>query len=519
MLAVYVAVGVLGGLALGGGIAFVVLRRKNAESADLEAARSAEIVKEAEKKAEGLLKEARINAKEAELSVLEREERTKARESTLKELETQLGKRESAVERIERDQERVRGELRKRERSADETEKTLSQREKKVEEVLSNADRVLEERAAMTREQAREEIVKSVSDEARLDAARAVKRIEDEAKAEADRKSKRIISTAIMRYAGEYVSERTVSVVNLPSDEMKGRIIGREGRNIRAFEAATGIDLIIDDTPEAVILSGFDPVRREIARQSLERLISDGRIHPTRIEEVVEKVREEIDNTIREAGEYAVMELGLSGVHPELVKTLGRLKYRSSYGQNVLNHSMAVGFLAGIMMSELGLDARAGRRAGLLHDLGKAVDHEVEGGHAVIGANLAKKFGEKPDIVHAIGAHHEDEKPNSILACIVTAADAMSGARPGARRETLESYIKRLEDLEGVSREFDGVNKAFAIQAGRELRVMVESEQVGDEAALMMARDIAKKIEERLTYPGQIKVTVIRETRAVEYAR
>lgn len=519
MLAVYVAIGAVVGLLLGGGIAFLVLRRKNAESADQDAARAAELMREAEKKAEALVKEARISAKEAELSVLEKEERTKARESALKEMEGQLDKREAAVERNERDMERMRGELRKRERSVDENETKVAQREKGIQEAVAKADRMLEERAAMSREQAREEIVKEVSDEARLDAARTVKRIEDEARSEADKKAKRIISTAIMRYAGEYVSERTVSVVSLPSDEMKGRIIGREGRNIRAFEAATGIDLIIDDTPEAVILSGFDPVRREIARQSLERLIGDGRIHPTRIEEIVEKVREEIDTTIREAGEYAVMELGLSGIHPDLVKTLGRLKYRSSYGQNVLNHSMAVGFLAGIMMSELGLDARAGRRAGLLHDLGKAVDHEVEGGHAVIGANLAKKYGEKPDIVHAIGAHHEDEKPNSILACIVTAADAMSGARPGARRETLESYIKRLEDLENVSREFDGVQKCFAIQAGRELRVMVESEQISDESALMMARDIAKKIEEKLTYPGQIKVTVIRETRAVEYAR
>ena len=519
MILIYVAAGLAVGLAIG---SLVMKARMSGRRVDEEAKaaeRARQILAEAEKKAEGVAKDAQYAAKETELKVLERGERAKAREAAVQEREGQLDKREKAIERRENDMEKGFTEVRKRELALADGEKLALTREKDLDKKLHEADRVLEQRAGLSREQARKEIVETIVDEARLEAAKMVKRIEEEAQEQADRKSKRIISTAIMRYAGEYVTERTVSVVSLPSDEMKGRIIGREGRNIRAFEAATGIDLIIDDTPEAVILSGFDPVRREIARISLERLISDGRIHPTRIEEVIEKTRKEIDQQIKEAGEFAIMELGLGTMHPDLVKTLGRLKYRSSYGQNVLNHSIAVGFLTGIMMAELGLDTKLGRRAGLLHDIGKAVDHEVEGPHAVIGANLAKKYGEKQALVHAIASHHEDEKPNSVLACLVTAADAMSGARPGARRETLESYIRRLEDLEAISRSFDGVQKSFAIQAGRELRIMVEAAKVGDDAAVMLARDIAKQIEEKLTYPGQIKVTVIRETRAVEFAR
>jgi ribonuclease Y len=357
-----------------------------------------------------------------------------------------------------------------------------------------------------------------MENEARYEGAKLIKRIENEAKEEADKKAKKILATAIQRYAADYVAERTVSVVQLPSDEMKGRIIGREGRNIRALEAATGIDLIIDDTPEAVILSGFNPVRREVARLSLTRLIADGRIHPARIEDVVKKVTQEIDNAIKEAGEQAAFDLGVHGIHNELVRTIGRLKYRTSYSQNVLQHSVEVGFLAGTMASELGLKEKLARRMGLLHDIGKAIDHEVEGPHAVIGSKLAKKFGEASNVVNAIAAHHEDIPPVTVYDILVQAADGLSGARPGARKELLENYVKRLEDLESIATSFRGVDGAYAIQAGRELRVIVESGKVSDEEAILMSRDIVKKIEEALTFPGQIKITVIRETRAVEYA-
>jgi ribonuclease Y len=358
-----------------------------------------------------------------------------------------------------------------------------------------------------------------MENEAKLDAAKKIKLIEEEARETADKKSKEIMALAIQRYAGEYIAEKSVSVVALPSDEMKGRIIGREGRNIRALEAATGIDLIIDDTPEAVILSGFNPVRREVARLALEKLITDGRIHPGRIEEVVNKAEEEVELSIKEAGEQAAFDLGVHGIHPEILKLIGRLKYRTSYSQNVYLHSLEVAFLCGIMAAELGINVKQAKRAGLLHDLGKAVDHEVEGSHAVIGAELARKYGESPKIIHAIMAHHEDEKPNSVLAVLVQAADALSGARPGARREMMETYVKRLEDLERISTSFGGVINAFAIQAGREIRVMVSSEEVTDDRAVVLAKDIAKKIEAEMTYPGQIKINVIRETRAIEYAR
>ena len=357
-----------------------------------------------------------------------------------------------------------------------------------------------------------------MENEARYEGAKLIKRIENEAKEEADKKAKKIIATAIQRYAGDFVAERTVSVVQLPGDEMKGRIIGREGRNIRAIEAATGIDLIIDDTPEAVILSGFNPVRREIARLSLIKLISDGRIHPARIEDVVKKAGQEVDTAIKEAGEQAAFDLGVHGIHPELIKYLGRLKYRTSYAQNVLQHSVEVGVMCGIMAAELGLKEKVARRMGLLHDIGKAIDHEVEGPHAVIGSKLAKKFGETPGVVHAIGAHHEDIPPSSVYALLVQAADGLSGARPGARKELLENYIRRIEDLEGIANGFQGVANTYAIQAGREIRVIVKSDKVSDEESVLLSRDIAKKIEESLTFPGQIKVTVIRETRSVEYA-
>jgi ribonuclease Y len=356
-----------------------------------------------------------------------------------------------------------------------------------------------------------------MENDARHEGAKLVKRVTSEAHEQADKEAKKIISTAIQRYAGDFVAERTVSVVQLPGDEMKGRIIGREGRNIRALEAATGIDLIIDDTPEAVILSGFNPVRREIARLSLTRLISDGRIHPARIEDVVARVTEEVDQTIKDAGEQAAFDLGVHGINPELIRVVGKLKFRTSYAQNVLQHSVEVAFLAGVMAAELGLNVKLAKRMGLLHDIGKAVDHEVDGPHALIGAKLAKKHGEADDVVQAIASHHEDKMPESIYDFLVQAADALSGARPGARKETLENYVKRLEDLEGVANSFEGVSNTYAIQAGREVRVIVESDKISDADSVLLSKDIAKKIEETLTFPGQIKVVVIRETRAVEF--
>ena len=407
----------------------------------------------------------------------------------------------------------------KKEQQVVKQEAKLALRSKELDTVIDEQRRQLERISGISREEAIRQLSESIESEAKMEAAKALVRIENETKMEADRKAKNIIALAIARYAGDYVAERTVSVVPLPNEEMKGRIIGREGRNIRAIEAATGIDIIIDDTPEAVILSGFNPVRREVARQSLERLISDGRIHPARIEEVVTKVTEELEVSMREAGEQATFDVGAHGVHLELIKLLGRLRYRTSYGQNVLQHSLEVAYLSGIIASELGLNVKMAKRAGLLHDIGKAVDHEVEGTHAAIGRDLAKKYGEPHEIVHAIAAHHEDIPVESVMDVIVKAADALSGARPGARKEMLESYVKRLEDLENIATAFPGVEKAYAIQAGREIRIVVDSGDVSDAQSLMLSRDIAKKIEQDLTYPGQIRVTVIRETRAVEYAR
>ncbi len=415
--------------------------------------------------------------------------------------------------------------LERREREQTHKERHLTKREGKLErkeleydELIEVQKRQLEKISGLTADQAKELLIRAMENEARHEGAKFIKRIENETKEQADKKAKKILATAIQRYAGDFVAERTVSVVQLPSDEMKGRIIGREGRNIRALEAATGIDLIIDDTPEAVILSGFNPVRREVARLALMRLISDGRIHPARIEDVVKKVEQEVDIAIKEAGEQAAFDLDVHGIHNELIKVLGRLKFRTSYAQNVLQHSVEVGFFTGIMASELGLNVKMARRMGLLHDIGKAIDHEVEGPHAVIGSKVAKKFGESPKVVHAIAAHHEDVPPSSVYALLVQAADGLSGARPGARKELLENYIKRLEDLENIANSFKGVANTYAIQAGRELRVIVESNKISDEDSILLSRDVVKKIEESLTFPGQIKVTVIRETRAVEYA-
>lgn len=477
------------------------------------------IIRNAEHKADTLVKEAEIEAKASHFRMKsEFDNDTKETRSELKKREKRLMQKEENIDRKIDQFENREKELVNRERQIGKRQEQVDKTEQKYLALVEEQRSQLEKISGLTVDQAKELLLRAMENDARYEGAKLIKRIESEAKEEADKRAKRIISTAIQRYAGDYVAERTVSVVQLPSDEMKGRIIGREGRNIRALEAATGIDLIIDDTPEAVILSGFNPVRREIARLSLMRLISDGRIHPARIEDVVKKVTQEVDQTIKEAGEQAAFDLGIHNLHTELVRHLGMLKFRTSYAQNVLQHSVEVGFLSGIMAAELGLNQKLARRMGLLHDIGKAIDHEVEGPHAVIGSKLAKKFGEASRVVHAIGAHHEDIQPNTVYAYLVQAADGLSGARPGARKELLESYVKRLEDLENIANSFMGVANTYAIQAGRELRVIVESEKISDEDATLLSKDVARKIEESLTFPGQIKITVIRETRAVEYA-
>ncbi|MDR2503880.1 MAG: ribonuclease Y [Deltaproteobacteria bacterium] len=405
-------------------------------------------------------------------------------------------------------------------------EKDLTKRERRLEEMdellkakLQEQEFKLQEISGLTAEEAQRLLLAEIEDKTRHEAAKMMRLIEIEAKESADRKAKEIIATAVQRYAGDYVGEQTVTTVTLPSEEMKGRIIGREGRNIRTLEAATGVDLIIDDTPETVILSAYNPMRRQIAKLSLERLIQDGRIHPARIEDIVKKVEQELETQIKEVGEQATFDAGVHGIHPDIVRLLGQLKYRTSFSQNVLQHSLEVASLCGMMAAELGQDVKRAKRAGLLHDLGKAVDHEVEGPHAVIGADIAKKYGESKEIIHAISAHHEDTPPKSILAVLVQAADSLSGARPGARKELLENYVKRLEDLENIADSFDGVSKAYAVQAGREVRVMVNAEAVDDDSTYLLCKDITDKIERNLTYPGQIRVTVIRERRAVGYAK
>ena len=476
-------------------------------------------IEESEKKAATLLKEAELEVKDRLFKLKSKfDAETSETRAELKKRETRLmQKEENNDQKIEQLERRDREFLHK-ERQLTKREGKLERKELEYNELLEEQKRQLEKISGLTAGQAKELLIRAMENEARYEGAKLIKRIENETKEQADKKAKKILATAIQRYAGDFVAERTVSVVQLPSDEMKGRIIGREGRNIRALEAATGIDLIIDDTPEAVILSGFNPVRREVARISLMRLISDGRIHPARIEEIVKKVGKEVDIAIKEAGEQAAFDLGVHGIHNELITYIGQLKFRTSYAQNVLQHSIEVGFLSGIMAAELGLNVKLARRMGLLHDIGKAVDHEVEGPHALIGSQLAKKFGESPQIVHAVAAHHEDVPPDSVYALLVQASDGLSGARPGARKELLENYIKRLEDLENIANSFKGVANTYAIQAGRELRVIVESNQISDEESILLSRDIVKKIEESLTFPGQIKVTVIRETRAVEYA-
>jgi ribonuclease Y len=496
--------------------------RKTRQRNEVEQARTtvARIIEEAKKEAAAIKKEAEIQAKDRILQAktdFENEIRETRRE--LQALEKRLvGKEESLDKRIE-GAERRESEFARREQSFRNREKIVEEKQAQYERMADEAKQQLERVAGMTREEAKRSLVDQMVEEAKHDSAKRVRVIEEEAREEAVRKGQKIVALAIERLAGDFVAERTVTVVPLPSDDLKGRIIGREGRNIRALEAATGIDLIVDDTPESVIISGHNPIRREIAKLSLDKLISDGRIHPGRIEEVVRKSEQEVDEAIREAGQKAIFDVGVHGVHPELIKLLGRLKYRYSYAQNVLLHSIEAAFICGNMAAELGLNEKQARRAALLHDIGKAVDHEVEGSHAIIGAELARKYGESPKIVNAIAAHHEDVKAETILAPLVDAADALSGARPGARREMMETYVRRLEELERITNSFKGVEKSYAVQAGREIRIIVQHDMISDEEAARLAREIARKIENEMTYPGQIKVTVIREVRSVEYAR
>jgi ribonuclease Y len=499
----------------------VFFRKKIVESrVDSIEKYSRKILADAQKEAKTIRKEAALQAKDSLYQMkVEFEKETKANRKQLLSQENRLLHKEENIDRKTEQLEKREVRISKKEEDIDRIEKVLRRKDQECESLISDQRRQLERLAGISSEQAKHLLIASMESEAKHDAATMMRKIENEARDDADRKAQEILSLAVKRYAGDYVAEKTVSVVNLPNEEMKGRIIGREGRNIRAIEAATGIDLIIDDTPEAVILSGFNPVRREVAKISLERLIDDGRIHPARIEEIVSKVGKEVDATIKEAGEQATFDVGVHGINQELVKLIGRLKYRSSYAQNVLQHSKEVSFLCGIMAAELGLNVKQAKRAGLLHDIGKAVDHEVEGPHAVIGADLTRKYGESNMVVHAIAAHHEDIQPESVLAVLVQAADTLSGARPGARQEMLESYVKRLEGLEKIAMSFNGVNKSYAIQAGREIRIMVEGKTISDDQAFIVCKDIAKKIEKELSYPGQIKVTVIRETRAVEYAK
>ncbi|MDY0164214.1 ribonuclease Y [Desulfobotulus sp.] len=505
--------------AAGFGLAYWVRQQMDAQNESAARSEASRLLEDARRRSESLLKEAEVEAKDRLFKMKSQfDAETAEIRAELKQQEQRLIQKEENLEKKHDQNEQKEQELHKLEQRLLDKEESLGGRAAELDALIEKQHAELEKISGLTSEQAKEILIRSMENDARYEGAKLVKRIMTEAQEEADKEAKRILATAIQRFSGDFVAERTVSVVPLPSDEMKGRIIGREGRNIRALEAATGIDLIIDDTPEAVILSGFNPVRREVARLALTKLIADGRIHPARIEDVVKTVEEEVEQTIKEAGEQAAFDLGVHGIHPELIKVLGRLKFRTSYAQNVLQHSVEVGFLCGIMAAELGLNVKLAKRMGLLHDLGKAVDHEVEGPHALIGSKLAKKFGEAPKVVQAIAAHHEDVPPESVYDLLVQAADSLSGARPGARKELLENYVKRLEDLEKIACSFGGVANSYAIQAGRELRVIVESDKISDEESVLLSRDIARKIEENLTFPGQIRVTVIRETRAVDYA-
>ena len=499
----------------GGGVFVKNIYDKN--SAESKVAKADEMVKkmitDAQKRAETLKKETILEAKEEVYRLkTENERESKERRSELQRAERRLQQKEESFDKKQ-------DALEQREQQLAKRIKAIDAKEASVSKLYDAQQQELERVAGMTQDEAKDVLLNNVEKEARHEAALIIRDIESKAKAEADRRAVNIISMAIQRCAADHVAESTVSVVALPNDEMKGRIIGREGRNIRTLETITGVDLIIDDTPEAITVSSFDPVRREVARLALEKLIADGRIHPTRIEDMVEKARREVDHTIKVEGERATFETGVHNLHPELIKLLGRQKYRTSYGQNVLNHSIEVAHIAGLMASELGVDVTLAKRAGLLHDLGKSVDHEMEGSHVQLGVELARKYKENPVVINAIEAHHGDVEPQTVIACLVQAADAISAARPGARRENVENYIRRLEKLEELTNSFPGVEKAYAIQAGREVRVMVKPEEVTEDNMILLAHDLAKKIESELEYPGQIKVNVIRETKAVEYAK
>ncbi|HCX05104.1 MAG TPA: ribonuclease Y [Clostridiales bacterium] len=505
----------VGGVALIIGLLLGIVIRKNVaeskiKSAEAEARR---IIEDGIKDSETKKKEAIIEAKD-EIHKMrnEAERENKERRNELKKLETRLLKKEETLDKKSEITEQ-------REENLNKRTKQIEIKEKQIHEIEERQRVELEKISGLSTEEAKNMLLDGIKKDVEHEAAIMVKEIEREAKENADRKAREVISYAIQKCAADHVAETTVSVVDLPNDEMKGRIIGREGRNIRALETLTGIDLIIDDTPEAVVISGFDPIRREVARIALEKLINDGRIHPARIEEMVDRAKKEIDIEIKEEGEKAAFDTGVNNIHPEIIKLLGRLKYRTSYGQNVLKHSIEVAYLSSIMAAELGADVRLAKRAGLLHDIGKAVDHEIEGPHVTIGADMAKRYRESKEVINAIAAHHNDIEPDTIEAVLVQAADAISAARPGARRETLESYIKRLEKLEEIANSFEGVDKCYAIQAGREVRIMVKPEKVNDSGMVMVSRDIVKRIESELEYPGQIKVNVIRETRSVSYAK
>ena len=516
----FTALSVLAAICLSGGVGFYLNKHLNAKRIGDATELATRIVEESRKEAQAQKKEILLQGqdelfnqkRELEHEFKERERELKARDRKLQEQGERLEEKLEKATEKEHELLSVEKDLSKKERKLAELEETLNER-------IDEQEHRLQEVSGLTAEEARQRLFAEIKSRTRHEAAKMMRLIEAEARETADRKAKEIIACSIQRYAGDYVGEHTVTAVTLPSEDMKGRIIGREGRNIRALEAATGVDLIIDDTPETVILSAYSPLRRQVAKMALERLIQDGRIHPARIEDVVHKCEQELEVQIREVGEQATFDAGVHGIHPELVRFLGQLRYRTSFTQNVLQHSLEVSALCGMMAAELGMDIKKAKRAGLLHDIGKAVDHEVEGPHALIGADLAKKYNESKEILHAIAAHHEDQRPETALAVLVQAADSLSGARPGARKELLESYVKRLEDLENIASEFDGVSKAYAIQAGREIRVMVNSENVDDDQTYMLCKGITGKIEENLTYPGQIRVTVIRERRAVGYAK